>query len=106
MNIARLVCAGVLLLTGGAAAQDGGKSIQKTAISLGTATPGGGFPLYGNAFAEIMNAADPTLSIEPRNTKGSNENIPLLEGANSISRWWPASPLTKPSWASGGRRPS
>ena len=26
-----------------------------------------------------MNAADPTLSIEPRNTKGSNENIPLLE---------------------------
>ena len=26
-----------------------------------------------------MNAADPALSIEPRNTKGSNENIPLLE---------------------------
>jgi len=26
-----------------------------------------------------MNAADPGLSIEPRNTKGSNENIPLLE---------------------------
>jgi hypothetical protein len=26
-----------------------------------------------------MNAADPTFSIEPRNTKGSNENIPLLE---------------------------
>ena len=53
--------------------------MQKTAISLGTATPGGGFPLYGNALAEVMNAADPTLSIEPRNTKGSNENIPLLE---------------------------
>ena len=57
----------------------GDKAIPKTAISLGTATPGGGFPLYGDAFAEIMNAADPTLSIEPRNTKGSNENIPLLE---------------------------
>jgi uncharacterized protein len=26
-----------------------------------------------------MNAADPTLAIEPRNTKGSYENIPLLE---------------------------
>ena len=51
----------------------------KTTISLGTATPGGGFPLYGNAFAEVMNAADPSLSIAPRNTKGSNENIPLLE---------------------------
>ncbi len=42
-------------------------------------TPGGGFPLYGNVFAAVMNEADPTLSIEPRNTKGSNENIPLLE---------------------------
>jgi TRAP transporter TAXI family solute receptor len=79
MKIDLLVCAGVLLLAAGAAAQDGGKTIQKTTISLGTATPGGGFPLYGNAFAEVMNQADPTLSIEPRNTKGSNENIPLLE---------------------------
>ena len=79
MNIARMVCAGVLLLAGSAAAQDGGNAISKTTISLGTATPGGGFPLYGNAFAEVMNEADPTLSIVPRNTKGSNENIPLLE---------------------------
>lgn len=79
MSIVRVVCAGVLLLAGSAAAQDGGKAISKITISLGTATPGGGFPLYGNAFAEIMNAADSTLSIEPRNTKGSNENIPLLE---------------------------
>jgi TRAP transporter TAXI family solute receptor len=79
MKIALIVCAGVALLAGGAAAQDGGKPISKTTISLGTATPGGGFPLYGNAFAEVMNEADPTLSIEPRNTKGSNENIPLVE---------------------------
>jgi uncharacterized protein len=79
MKFDLLVCAGVLLLAGGAAAQDGGKAIQKTTISLGTATPGGGFPLYGNAFAEVMNEADPAISIEPRNTKGSNENIPLLE---------------------------
>ena len=79
MNIASAICAAVLLMAGSAAADDGGKVIQKTTISLGTATPGGGFPLYGNAFAETMNEADPTLSIEPRNTKGSNENIPLLE---------------------------
>ncbi len=76
---ATLVCVGALLLDASAMAQDGGKAISKTTISLGTATPGGGFPLYGNAFAEIMNAADPTLDIQPRNTKGSNENIPLLE---------------------------
>jgi len=79
MKFVRVVCAGALLLAGSAAAQEGGKPIQKTTISLGTATPGGGFPLYGNAFAAVMNDANPTLSIEPRNTKGSNENIPLLE---------------------------
>jgi TRAP transporter TAXI family solute receptor len=79
MNVTYIVCAGALLLAGSAMAQDGGKIIQKTTISLGTATPGGGFPLYGNAFAEVMNDADSTLAIEPRNTKGSNENIPLLE---------------------------
>jgi TRAP transporter TAXI family solute receptor len=79
MNIAHIICTGVLLLAGSAAAQDGGKIIQKTTISLGTATTGGGFPLYGNAFAEVMGEADPTLSIQPRNTKGSSENIPMLE---------------------------
>jgi uncharacterized protein len=82
VKIALMVCAAVLLI-GGAAAQEGGKTISKTitktTISLGTATPGGGFPLYGNAFAEVINAADPSLLVEPRNTKGSNENIPLLE---------------------------
>jgi TRAP transporter TAXI family solute receptor len=79
MNIIGLVGGALWLLASGAAAQEGGKVIPKTTITLGTATPGGGFPLYGNAFAEVMNETDPTLSIEPRNTKGSNENIPLLE---------------------------
>src|SRR3954452_11127085 len=79
MNIIGCVWVAVLLLVSSASAKDGGKSIPKTTITLGTATPGGGFPLYGNAFAEVMNETDPTLSIEPRNTKGSNENIPLLE---------------------------
>jgi TRAP transporter TAXI family solute receptor len=79
MKFASMVCASVLLLAGSATAQDGGKAISKTTVRLGTATPGGGFLLYGNAFAEAINAADPTLSVEPRNTKGSNENIPLLE---------------------------
>ena len=48
-------------------------------LVLGTATPGGGFPLYGDAFAEVVNAQDTTLSVQPRNTKGSGENVPLLE---------------------------
>jgi TRAP transporter TAXI family solute receptor len=74
-----LFVAALLMLAGAAVAEEGSKAISKTTIVLGTATPGGGFPLYGNAFAEVMNAADDTLAIEPRNTKGSNENIPLLE---------------------------
>src|SRR5206468_11130609 len=48
-------------------------------LVLGTATPGGGFPLYGDAFAEMVNAQEPALRIEPRNTRGSGENVPLLE---------------------------
>ena len=79
MKLAGIACVGLLLLAGSVGAQEGGKAITKTTISLGTATPGGGFPVYGNAFAEVINAADSTLSIQPRNTKGSNENIPLLE---------------------------
>ncbi|HKW36265.1 MAG TPA: TAXI family TRAP transporter solute-binding subunit [Burkholderiales bacterium] len=52
---------------------------QKTIVVLGTATPGGGFPVYGEAYSSTLNEMDPTLSVEPRNTKGSTENIPLLE---------------------------
>src|SRR5438445_431859 len=48
-------------------------------VILGTATPGGGFPVYGAAFAETINEIDPSLAVEPRNTKGSTENVPLLE---------------------------
>jgi TRAP transporter TAXI family solute receptor len=48
-------------------------------VILGTATPGGGFPLYGDNLAAVINETDPNLSVEPRNTKGSTENIPMLE---------------------------
>ena len=52
-------------------------------LVLGTATPGGGFPVFGDAFAEVVNAQEPRLRIETRNTKGSTENVPLLE-ANKL----------------------
>jgi TRAP transporter TAXI family solute receptor len=48
-------------------------------LVLGTATPGGGFPVYGAALTEVLNAEEPRLRIEARNTKGSAENVPLLE---------------------------
>ena len=49
------------------------------ALILATATPGGGFPVYGDAFAEMVNAQEPRLRLQTRNTKGSTENVPLLE---------------------------
>lgn len=71
--VAALLCA---LLAGAAGAQ------TRTSVSMGTATPGGGFPVYGEAYAATLNEMDPTLSIEPRNTKGSLENVPLVEAGS------------------------
>ena len=48
-------------------------------LTLGTATPGGGFPVYGDTVIAAIREVDRTLEIEPRNTKGSTENVPLLE---------------------------
>lgn len=52
---------------------------QSPPLKLGTATPGGGFPVYGAAFIKAIKAVDPTFEIEEVNTKGSTENVPLLE---------------------------
>jgi len=49
------------------------------ALVLATATPGGGFPVYGDAFADMVNAQEPRLRVQPKNTKGSTENVPLLK---------------------------
>lgn len=53
--------------------------MEKTVVRHGTATPGGGFPVYGDAFAATLNEVDSTLAVTPTNTKGSTENVPLLE---------------------------
>jgi TRAP transporter TAXI family solute receptor len=58
-----------------------GGSANRTTVVLGTATPGGGFPVYGAAVADTVHETEPTLAIEQRNTKGSTENVPLLESA-------------------------
>jgi TRAP transporter TAXI family solute receptor len=71
--------AAALLFAGAATAMSGAAAQQKTVVVLGTATPGGGFPVYGAAYSSTLNEMDPSLSVEPRNTKGSTENIPLLE---------------------------
>lgn len=52
---------------------------DRTPIILGTATPGGGFELYGGVLAEVVNQTEPSLHVLPRPTRGSRQNIPLLE---------------------------
>jgi len=71
----RLGAAAMLLLAANLARAEE----PRTMVTLGTATPGGGFPVYGEAVAETINGVDPTLEVKTRNTKGSTENVPLLE---------------------------
>jgi uncharacterized protein len=52
---------------------------ERTVVTLGTATQGGGFPVYGEALAASLNEADDALEVKPKHTKGSTENVPLLE---------------------------
>ncbi|MGE7414620.1 TAXI family TRAP transporter solute-binding subunit [Methylobacterium tarhaniae] len=47
-------------------------------LVLATATPGGGFPAYGEALAAAIREVDPDLILELRASKGSTENLVLL----------------------------
>src|SRR5437660_3089565 len=60
------------------AGMDKAAAQQKTTVVLGTATPGGGFQIYGAAYSAALNEVDATLTVEQRSTKGSTENAPLL----------------------------
>ena len=48
----------------------------QTPVVHGTATPGGGFPVYGEAYAATLNEMDATLSVQ---TKVITDGHPLLD---------------------------
>lgn len=50
-----------------------------TRVVLGTATQGGGFQLFGQNLAEVINATDSSLAVEAIATRGSKQNLPFLE---------------------------
>jgi hypothetical protein len=60
-------------------ASSAGATAEDIMVTLGTATPGGGFPVYGDAVAQTINEVDPSIEVRTRNTKGSTENVPMLE---------------------------
>lgn len=66
------LCAACYLLLGPS------KALATDTLLMGTATPGGGFPLYGDAVAQAINETEPLLQVLTRNTKGSTENVSLL----------------------------
>lgn len=58
------------------------RSDEPARVVLATATPGGGFPAFGAAFADTIRRTDPTLVIEPRPSGGSVENLGLLQAGS------------------------
>jgi len=48
-------------------------------IVLGTATPGGGFQLFGQYLVEVINPHSTEVQLEERPTRGSRQNLALLE---------------------------
>ncbi len=54
-------------------------ALSRQSVTLATATPGGGFPVYGETFAATVNRFEPALDVRCRNTRGSTENVPLLK---------------------------
>jgi hypothetical protein len=43
---------------------------ERPVVRLATATPGGGFPVYGEALAATVNEADDSLEVRTQHTKG------------------------------------
>ena len=65
------------LATAAAAVGDG--AAQASGLKFGTAAEGGGFVVYAGAFVDAVKWASPSLGIRPIPTRGSVENMPLLQ---------------------------
>lgn len=63
----------------GVAMSGGEAAAQRVVLSFGTAAEGGGFVVYAESFVDAVRWANPSIKIKPQATKGTVENIPLLE---------------------------
>ena len=52
---------------------------QATGLSFGTAPEGGSFVIYASAFVDAVKWANPSLGLKAVPTRGSVENVPLLQ---------------------------
>jgi len=68
----------ILLFPGMLWSVSAGADTAPTKVILGTATKGGGFQLFGQHLAAVMNATDASLQLEAIATRGSKQNLPYL----------------------------
>src|SRR5262245_37775393 len=71
----RAMLAGLALA--GAATAEG--AAQTSGLKFGTGGEGGGFVVYAGAFVDAIKWANPKIGIRPMATRGSLDNVPLLE---------------------------
>ena len=77
----------------------------QTHVTLATATPGGGFPFFGDNAAAVINETDKTLAGRDQEHQGQRrEHRPARTRARSTSRWSRASRPTRRSRASAARK--
>jgi TRAP transporter TAXI family solute receptor len=55
---------------------------QSAKLTLGTAVEGGAFVPYGAALFDLLKASDPTLEVRAVPTKGTGDNVPMLEAGD------------------------
>jgi TRAP transporter TAXI family solute receptor len=70
----RLVVAGPVV-----AGIPGGAFARQQGLRFGTSGEGGGFIVYAGAFVDAIKWANPSIGIKPEPTRGSVENVPLLQ---------------------------
>jgi TRAP transporter TAXI family solute receptor len=71
----RAVLAGLAMA--GAATGEG--AAQSAGVKFGTSGEGGGFIIYAGAFVDAIKWANPSIGVKPVPTRGSVENVPLLQ---------------------------
>jgi TRAP-type uncharacterized transport system substrate-binding protein len=52
---------------------------QQSGLKFATGGEGGGFVVYGSAFVDAVKWANPKIGVKPLTTRGSLDNVPLLE---------------------------
>ncbi|HLM12677.1 MAG TPA: TAXI family TRAP transporter solute-binding subunit, partial [Reyranella sp.] len=56
---------------------------QQSGLKFATGGEGGGFVVYGSAFVDAVKWANPKIAVKPLTTRGSLDNVPLLEAGTA-----------------------